>query len=302
MRDRAREDRKPLAANRPLAGVEKTRRRAVITGGSRGIGKAVALALSGLGWKVLLLARDIDALEATRGELVGEGHETFALDVSDEAGWKRLAPKLGVLDGLVCAAARLDPVGPIGSYDAADFKRTFEINVFGTLLAIQTCLPGLRAEHGAVVTFSGGGATKPLPKFDAYAASKAAVARLSENLAGELAGEGVRLNCVAPGFVATDIHQSTLAAGPERAGGAYYEQTLAELQRGGVPAGEAADLVCELLEGDPEAPFTGKLISAQWDDWRDPDFRRRLAQEPDLGTLRRIDDQLFAATAAKVGA
>ena len=205
------------------------------------------------------------------------------MDVSDEAAWERVAPRLHDVQGLVCAAAMLDPVGPIGSYTVADFRRTLEVNVIGTLLAIRACLPGLRASRGAVVTFSGGGATGPLPRFDAYAASKAAVARLSENIAVELAGEGVRVNCVAPGFVATAIHQSTLAAGPERAGAAYFEHTRAELQRGGVPASEAAELVCLLLGGDPDAPFTGKLISAQWDPWRDSGYRARLAERPGSG-------------------
>jgi NAD(P)-dependent dehydrogenase (short-subunit alcohol dehydrogenase family) len=93
--------------------------------------------------------------------------------------------------------------GPIGSYAVADFRRTLEVNVVDTLLAIRACLPGLLASGGAVVTFSGGGATAPLPRFDAYTASKAAVARLSENIAVELATQGVRINCVAPGFVAT---------------------------------------------------------------------------------------------------
>ena len=276
-------------------------RRVLITGGSKGIGRAAAHALAERGWRVGLIARERHALERTRGELPGEGHEAFAMDVSDEAAWECLAPRLGDVRGLVCAAATLDPVGSIGDYAVADFRRTLEINVIGTLLAIRACLPGLRAGGGAVVTFSGGGATAPLPRFDAYAASKAAVARLSENIALELSGEGVRINCVAPGFVATGIHQSTLAAGPERAGGAYFEHTRAELQRGGVPASEAAELVCLLLENDPEAPFTGKLISAQWDDWRDPSFRRRLACERALATLRRIDDQLFTAVAERVG-
>ena len=202
------------------------------------------------------------------------------MDVADEDAWERLAPHLGDVHGLVCAAAVLDPVGPIGSYAVADFRRTLNINVVGTLLAIGTCLPALRASRGAVVTFGGGGATSPLPRFDAYAASKAAVVRLTENLALELAGEGVRVNCVSPGFVATSIHRSTLAAGPELAGADYFERTRAELERGGVPAREAAELICLLLEGDPDAPFTGKLISAQWDGWREAGFRRRLASEP----------------------
>jgi NAD(P)-dependent dehydrogenase (short-subunit alcohol dehydrogenase family) len=222
--------------------------------------------------------------------------------VTDEDSGQRLAGKLGDVHGLVCAAAVLDPVGPIGGYRVADFRRTLDVNVVGTLLAIEMCLPGLRASGGAIATFSGGGATTPLPRFDAYAASKAAVVRLTENIAADLAGEGIRVNCVAPGFVATDIHRSTLDAGPELAGADYFERTRAELERGGVPAREAAELVCLLLEGDPEAPFSGKLISAQWDAWREPGFRKRLAGDRDLGTLRRIDDVLFTATAERVSA
>ena len=270
-------------------------RRVLITGGSKGIGRVVADALAERGWRVALLAREEHALQRARGELPGEGHEAFAMDVADESAWERLAPRLRDLQGLVCAAAVLDPVGPIGSYAVADFRRTLEVNVLGTLLAIRACLPALLASRGAVVTFGGGGATTPLARFDAYAASKAAVVRLSENIAVELAGQGVRVNSVAPGFVATRIHQSTLAAGPGLAGAEYFERTRAELERGGVPASEAAELVCWLLEGDPDAPFTGKLISAQWDAWREPRFRRRLAEERDLATLRRIDDELFAA-------
>jgi NAD(P)-dependent dehydrogenase (short-subunit alcohol dehydrogenase family) len=272
-----------------------TGRRVLVTGGSRGIGRATAEALAARGWRVTLLARDERVLESCREELPGDGHEAIALDVADEHAWERLRPTFEDVHGLVCAAAVLEPVGPIGSYTAAAFRRTMEVNVIGTLLAIAACLPGLRANRGGVVTFSGGGATAPLRRFDAYAASKAAVVRLTVNLALELADDGVRLNCVAPGFVATEIHESTLAAGPELAGVDYFERTRAELEHGGVPASEAAELVCQLLEGDPEAPFTGKLISAQWDPWREPSFRRRLARERDLATLRRIDDMFFTA-------
>jgi 3-oxoacyl-[acyl-carrier protein] reductase len=273
-----------------------------VTGASRGIGRAVAGALADRGWRVALIARDAEALEQARAELAGEGHEAFALDVADERAWERLADALERVDGLVCAAALLAPVGPLGSYRVADFRRTLDVNVTGTLLAIESCAAALRASGGAVVTFGGGGATAPLPRFDAYAASKAAVVRLTENLAVELAEAGVRVNCIAPGFVATDIHRATLEAGPGLAGEAYFERTRADLAKGGVPAQEAAELACLLLEGGAETAFTGRLISAQWDPWRDPVFRRRLAAEPDLATLRRVDDVFFAATGARVGA
>jgi 3-oxoacyl-[acyl-carrier protein] reductase len=266
-----------------------------------GIGAAVAHALAERGARVVLAARGEEALASTLSGLPGEGHEAHPLDVTDEAGWAALAPRLAELDGLVCAAAVLDPVGPVGGYEPHRFHHTLDVNVFGTLLAIHTCAPALRASRGAIVTFSGGGGTGPLPRYDAYAASKAAVVRLSENLALELAEDQVNVNCVAPGFVATRMHEQTLAAGPEAAGADYFERTRRELDAGGVPPEEAAELVCLLL-GDPEpVPFTGKLISAQWDPWRDPAYRERLAAERELGTLRRIDDVFFAAVREGAG-
>jgi 3-oxoacyl-[acyl-carrier protein] reductase len=270
-----------------------SRRHVLVTGGSMGIGLAVSRALAERGARLTLVARGAEALRSAAAELPGDGHRTYALDVADERAWSACAEQLGELYGLVCAAAVLGPIGPIGEYAPADFRRTIEVNLLGTLLAIHHCLPALRASRGAIVTFGGGGATAPLPRYDAYASSKAAVVRLSENLAGELSEEGVRINCVAPGFVATRMHERTLAAGPQAAGADYFERTQRELESGGVPVDEAAELVCALLGSEREVPFTGKLISAQWDRWRDPGYRARLAERKDLATLRRIDEMAF---------
>jgi len=261
-------------------------KRVLVTGGSMGIGLAVAQALASREIELVLVARGEEALQKAVASLEGAGHSYHAFDVSDEKAWN--AVELDELHGLVCAAALIEPVGPIGEYAPADFKRTLEVNVLGTLLAVHRCLPALRAGNGSIVAFSGGGATAPLPRFDAYASSKAAVVRLCENLSTTLAP--MAINCVAPGFVATRIHEATFAAGPEAAGSEYYEKTRREVEQGGFPASEAAELVCLLLSG---VPFTGKLISAQWDPWRDPAFQQRLADEPNLATLRRIDGMLF---------
>src|SRR5207245_3471300 len=98
-------------------------RRVLVTGGSRGIGRTVAGALAERGWRVALLARDEQALERARRELPGAGHETFAMDVADEDAWRGLGVHLRDVQGLVCAAAVLQPVGPIGSYTVDDFRR-----------------------------------------------------------------------------------------------------------------------------------------------------------------------------------
>lgn len=266
--------------------------RVLITGGSMGIGLATAQQLARRGHELVLVARGREALERACAELPGRGHTCHALDVSDERAWAGIVPD--ELQGLVCAAAVTDPVGAVGEYALGAFRRTLEINVCGTLFAIHNCLPALRGRGGAIVTFSGGGGTAPLPRYDAYAASKAAVVRLTENLAAELAP--IKVNAVAPGFVATRIHESTLAAGPELAGAEYYNRTVRELETGGVPPTEAAELVCMLLDG---VPFTGKLISAEWDQWRDPEFRARLAADRSLATVRRIDGMLFEAAGSR---
>jgi NAD(P)-dependent dehydrogenase (short-subunit alcohol dehydrogenase family) len=264
----------------------------LVTGGSRGIGLESARALAERGARLVLVARAAAALEDATASLPGGGHRWLAFDVRDEDAWRWHFEDLDELAGLVTAAAVLEPVGVIGSYSPAVFRRTLETNLLGTQLAIHSCLPALRAGGGSIVTLGGGGATSPLPRFDAYASSKAAVARLTENLASALAPDGIRVNCVAPGFVTTGLHEATLAAGPAVAGIDYYERTRQEISRGGFPASEAAELVCLLLEG---VSFTGKLVSAQWDPWRDHQFHERLATDPAFATVRRIDGRLFIA-------
>ncbi len=266
----------------------------LVTGGSRGIGGAIAHRLAELGARVTVLARDRGRVEEAVAELPGEGHRGLALDVGHEAGWVAVAEEgaLARIDGVVTAAAALAPVGPLGSYAPEEFWETMRVNVLGTLLAVHHCLPSLEAARGAVVLLAGGGATSPQPRYDAYATSKAAVARLGENLALELGPRGVRVNAVSPGFVATEIHAATLDAGPELAGEGYFASTERQLEGGGVPATRAAELTAFLLGGGA-AGIAGKLLSAPWDPWEEPEFQRRLREEPDLATVRRIDDHFF---------
>ena len=298
-------------------------RRVLITGASRGIGREIAALLAELGASVIVAARSREDVERCvaelghrdrrlgdgesrlggsggdghgEGRLGGEDHRGLVIDVGEERAWREAAETgaLEGIDGLVTAAAALAPVGPIDAYSAAAFWQTMRVNVLGTLLAVKTCLGSLQASSGAVVTFAGGGATSPLPRYDAYATSKAAVVRLSENLGQELCEHGVRVNCVSPGFVATGIHAATREAGPELAGATYFADTERRLDVGGDSAREAAELTAFLLSGAAEG-ITGKLISARWDPWRTPAFQQRLREDPALATLRRIDDQLFTA-------
>ena len=274
-------------------------KRIVLTGASGGIGRVVAQFLAQRGASLALLGRGAAALESLVHSLPGGPHETLAFDVRDETAWRanvgRLAPS-GELDGLVTAAGSVSPIGVLGTWSIESFRATIETNLIGTVLAIDTCLPALRAARGAVVTFSGGGATSPLARFDAYASSKAAVVRLTENLARALEDDGIRLNAVAPGFVLSAMHDEELAGGLELVGPESYARTIKVVEdKADDPPELAAELVCFLLSQQAWG-ISGKLLSAKWDPWHEESFQTKLRKEPDLATLRRIDNQFFSAT------
>ncbi len=278
-------------------------RRILVTGASKGIGRGVATALAELGASLALVARDAAVLDGLVGGLPGGPHDAIAFDVTDEQAWLAARPRIaptGRLDGAVTAAAVIGPIGRVGEWRVDDFRRTFDVNVAGTLLAVTTCLEPLRG-GGSVVTFSGGGATAPFPRFDSYATSKAAVVRLTENLAVELAPDNIRVNAIAPGFIVTPMHANILAAGPDAVGSQFFERTHSAHERG---SGDPPELVYELvafLLSEESAGITGRVISAQWDPWKDEAFRERLRTERDLATLRRIDDQFFSTVQKENG-
>lgn len=276
-------------------------KRVVMTGATGGIGTAVAKRLAADGAHLVLVGRHKDQLRESARSLPGGPHEWSVLDVSDEAAWRdaisRMAPD-GMLHGLVAAAAVLGPIGRLGSWEVDEFRRTIDVNIVGTLLPIASLIEPLKSTRGSVVAFSGGGATSVLKRYDAYACSKAGLVRLVENMAADLLDDGVRINGIAPGFVVTDIHKRTLEAGPDNVGAEYFERTRKAVESGEGDSPEHAAALTSYLLSDASAGITGRLISARWDPWQDPEFQMRLRDDPHLATLRRIDDQFFVAKAS----
>lgn len=269
---------------------------ALVTGGGRGIGAGIARAFVAEGAKVFLVSRTRSELERVASELAG-GASTVgyhAADVSDPgavaAAVDACASSLGPVDVLVNAAGVYGPIGLTWEVDSEEWARAVAVNLMGTLHSCRAVIPGMVERGGGrIINFSGGGATSPLPRFSAYAATKAAVVRLTETLAEELAPHGVMVNAVAPGAIDTTLQDEVLAAG-ERAGELHERmRRLRESGEGATPMDVPVALAV-FLASEAAAGLSGKLVSAPHDGWVEWDAARiaELMAGPWL-TLRRID-------------
>lgn len=273
------------------------RRKILVTGASQGFGLAVAERCLAEGADVAICARSptqIESAAAALRERAKEGQRVVAMaaDVSQptevDALMERVTRELGPLDGLVNNAGIYGPKGTIEEVDWAEWTRAIEVNVYGTVLPCRAVLQGFRRRGaGKIVNLSGGGATAPLPRLSAYAASKAAIVRFTETLAEELRGTGVEVNAVAPGALNTRLLDEVLAAGPDKVGKAFYERSVRQKAEGGAPLDKGAALCAFLLSSQSDG-ITGKLLSAVWDPWSELPAHRVELDKTDIYTLRRI--------------
>lgn len=270
-------------------------RTVLVTGGSMGIGYAVAEAVLSAGANVAIAARGEAALSEAYARLSRAGGNQRVLaricDVSVESDVDALIRSIegqyGRLDGVVHAAAVIGPIGDVLELDSAAWLDAVRIDLFGSFLVARAAAHAFRRGGGGkLVLVSGGGGTTPFPRYSAYASSKAAVVRLAETLALELEPYGISVNALAPGFVATRMHDATLEAGA-KAGEEYLERTRAQLAGGGVPPSLAADAAVFLLSTASDG-ITGRLLAAPWDNWGEWPARAKEIEASDLFTLRRI--------------
>ena len=270
---------------------------AVITGASQGLGKAIAEKYVLAGADIFICARGPVLLEETKNELLaiaGEYQKVFAapLDVSAGEDVDQFFSEVFVhfprLDILVNNAGVYGPKGLSEEVDWEEWVRSFEINLYGLFLMCREVLPHFKKNgYGKIVNLSGGGATGPLPRISAYAASKAAVVRLSETIAEEVRGSGIDINLIAPGALNTRLMDEVLAAGLEKMGEDFYNKTLKQQVSGGTPLDKGANLAVYLGSSESDG-ITGKLISAVWDPWENLHNFRDDLETSDIYTLRRI--------------
>jgi NAD(P)-dependent dehydrogenase (short-subunit alcohol dehydrogenase family) len=272
-------------------------RAAVITGANQGLGRAIAEHYVNAGASVLLTARGSELLEQTAEALrplarAGQQILTLRGDVSQPNDC-RAAVELATrtLDNcciLVNNAGVYGPMGPIEDVDWDAWVQTIQVNLFGTVLMCRALVPHLRAsQYGKIINLSGGGATAPLPRISAYAASKAAVVRFTETLAHELRDAHVDVNAIAPGPLNTRLLDEVLAAGPDKVGKEFFEKSLKQRGDGGAPLDKGAALATYLASAESDG-ISGRLFSAVWDDWPRLAQKREALAKSDIYTLRRI--------------
>jgi len=272
----------------------------IVTGGSVGIGLAVAKKCAEEGARVIIAARNKNDLKQAVDEIKKiskKEHIYYSLDVSNITGVKNFADwckKNNLqINGLVNCAGIYGPIGKTTEIDLNKFTEAIYVNFLGTVYMCSIFAPIIKSEtRKKIINFSGGGAASPFANYSAYATSKIAIVRFTENLSIELAEDNYDVNCVAPGFVVTRLHQQTLEVGGEKAGNSFFENTKKQIETGGVPPEKAAELTVFLLS-EKSDEINGKFLSAPWDPWQDEDFLNELRKNKNIATLRRIDNKYF---------
>ena len=241
---------------------------ALVTGGGRGIGRAIGEALAAAGARVALAARSGDELAEAVGavEAAGGMARGWTLDVTD----------LGAVAGVVAdAEAALGPVtllvnnagtaqepGPLWEADPGDWWRDLEVHVRGAFNCCRAVLPGMVERRGGrVVNIGSMVGARDEPYVTAYACAKAAFFRLTGTLAAETAGHGISVLCVSPGLVRTRMVEASLLGA---AGRRWRPQITAVPPEEYTPAQRTGDLLVRVAAGDAD-PLSGRFLHAEDD-------------------------------------
>lgn len=261
---------------------------ALVTGGGRGIGRAIAQALASIGATVAIAART----EAQLREAVslirdagGEAH-AFVADITDRSAVEAMVASVqhscGPVEILVNNAGRHHALGPLWQVDPDDWWQDIESNLRSTFLCTRQVLPGMiERRQGRIINVSSGAGNEPRPHSTAYSTVKAAVTRLTENIALSTRGHNVFAFAIHPGSVRTEMADYLTGSEAGQRWVPEFRTVYAETE---IPPERAADLVVFLATGKGDA-LSGRFINV-YDDVRELVQRAEQIQQEQLYTLR----------------
>ena len=269
---------------------------ALITGGGRGIGRAIALAYAAEGCRLALAARTASELEETAKLVAGRSGSdaitdpiTIVADVSAredvEQAVTRTLGHYGAIDVLVNNAGNIGPVGRVWDNDPEDWARTIAVHLMGVFYGCHAVLPSmLERGRGRIVNMSGVGG----PNTSAYDAAKTAIVNLTENLALELAETRITVNAISPGSIHTRMWEETRDLSLAIGDTATYERGVQVTSGQGASIERAAELAV-FLGSDDCGALSGRLVRAFADRFEEFPGRVDEIMASEAYQLRRVD-------------
>ena len=263
-----------------------------ITGGGRGIGRAIALAYAAEGARLSLSARTAAELEET-AQLVSRQYGTEVIttiaDVSEfaqvESAVRKTLEHFGAIDVMVNNAGNIGPVGRAWDNDPADWASTIAVHLMGVFYGCHTVIPSMLAQgSGRIVNMSGVGG----PNTTAYDAAKTAIVNFTENLALELANTPVTVNAISPGSIHTRMWEETRDLSLAIGDMATYERGVQVTSGQGASIERAAELAV-FLGSDDSGRLSGRLIRAFADRFEDFPSHMDEIMNSEAYLLRRVD-------------
>ena len=278
-----------MSISNMVADIDLSGQVAIVTGGSRGLGRVYAQFLARANAAVAVMARTASEINETAASIREEGGRAIALpgDVTDRQAVERVVAQteeqLGSVDLLVNNAGNAAPFRPAWQYDADEWWRCMEVNVRGPYLCSRAVLPSMiTRRQGRIINASSGHGNIPLLYGSAYSTSKAALTRLTENLAVDVKEYGISVFAIAPGMVRTPMAEAVLADSRVRELAPAFVRRHEEGRVN--PPERGAELVVYLASGRADA-LSGCFIHVRHD-LADMVARAEEIQENELYTLR----------------